>query len=106
MGYTTEDLEDTLVAADIDKASIARVVAAWGEQGDYAEWAGGFVLQREDGTFCYVSGWCDTSGWGCQSGVAVKELPDAFPINGLAEFHDDAWDFSPLDLNRWLHAEV
>lgn len=28
-----------------------------------------WILQLKDGTFTWVSGWCDYTGWDCQSGV-------------------------------------
>lgn len=43
---------------------VTRVTAAWGMNGDYSEWEGGFVGQVQDGRWFYLSGWCDTTGWG------------------------------------------
>jgi hypothetical protein len=49
---------------------IAEVFASWeSTDGDYAEWSGCAALRLKDGRFALVSGWCDTTGWGCQDGT-------------------------------------
>lgn len=96
----------------------SRVVAAWGtvpdrEGGTLGDWSGGFVMELVDGTFAYLEGWCDYSGWGCQDGAEVKRQAEPFDLEALkadvaARFHYDdvGWDMEPADLNRWLDAAM
>jgi hypothetical protein len=56
--YTTYDFEECMCDG------IIHVHAAWGIQGAFAEWEGGFLVEKKDGTFAYLTGWCDTTGWG------------------------------------------
>lgn len=92
---------------------VARVVEAWGVSPEgYGSWTGGFLLESTDGRWGYLTGWCDTSGWGCQDGVdwypfqtrpthaemiaATKPEPwSTVPL-------DDDWDPEPADLNKWV----
>ncbi len=96
--YTRYDFSETMRALGGDVAPV-KVLRAWGVCGDYAEWSGGFVLLLQDGRYAYVSGWCDTTGWGCQDGVDV-EYSDTLEGLGLPVYED--WDEEPADLNRWL----
>ena len=92
----TESLDRGFESKDPKPVSF---VKAWGRQGNCAEWEGGFVLRFGDGTYAYLSGWCDTTGWGCQDGVDVR-LADS--IEGLDLPVDVEWDEHPADLNIWL----
>lgn len=101
MSYTTYDFSESISGAGIAREDIESVEAAWGETGDYAEWSGGFVFRMRDGRRFYLTGWCDTTGWGCQDGTELAEiarddvLPD--PDNKVD------WDMHPADLNRFVH---
>lgn len=133
MSYTTYDFKETLSRVQIAPDLIDKVVAAWG-RGDGAgtdaghkkwspdgvtEWDGGFLMQMKDGTFLYITGWCDYTGWGCQDGVAlyrfakrpshedIRAAVEANPENTVTKEPDASeWDTEPADLNRWLVAPV
>lgn len=68
MSYALDDFTESLEKVGLDPLHILCVVAAWGENGDCAEWQGGFLMRAEiEGKgrpYVYLSGWCDTSGWG------------------------------------------
>jgi hypothetical protein len=34
-----------------------------------------WLLWLQDGTYAYVTGWCDYTGWGCQSGGEIEYYP-------------------------------
>lgn len=105
--YTLYDFTESLDS--IDPASIARVLAAWGEQGSYAQWTGGFLLEMKDGRYAYVDGWCDTTGWGCQDGrsetwfdsrPSEADLPEKDPYDERPPMTQ--WGDDPADLNRYI----
>jgi hypothetical protein len=104
--YTTYDLQATLDITSIEKEKIEKVIAAWGQDGDYGEWMGGFLLAMKSGNFIYIDGWCDTTGWGCQDGADASEyltqpkLAD-LPTSGYTRDPVE-WDFDPIDLNRYI----
>lgn len=123
MKYDLSDFVETVeIAAEregFDPKNIQRCVAAWGEQGSYAEWEGGFLLELRDGRYAYLSGWCDTTGWGCQDGVEVRYFPNEISLDGVraAEMSSKeewetfpplsaGWTIDPADCNRWLKGEV
>jgi hypothetical protein len=66
VGYSLYDFTETLDRlTDISPLKIGRVLAAWGHSPEgCGSWEGGFLLERAEGGVQYVSGWCDTSGWG------------------------------------------
>lgn len=104
MAFATYDFDETIKGSGIDRTDIKRAVAAWGENGDYAEWSGGFLLEMRDGKFIYVSGWCDTTGWGCQDGTERQDfdsLPDLSTLK--REYHEDAeWETTLPDLQKYI----
>jgi hypothetical protein len=100
MSYALYDYTETLNVCGVDPHNVKRVIASWGEQGDYAEWSGGFLLEMKDGRFAYASGWCDTTGWGCQDGANVTYF-ESEPERESLEDRVKDWDEEPSDLNRW-----
>lgn len=98
--YTRYDFSESLDRVRFDASQVCQVVQAWGLclEG-YADWEGGFVMRLRDGRFAYLSGWCDTSGWGCQDGA---DLVYADSLEGLGLPTDVAWDLNPADLNLWI----
>lgn len=98
--YTLSDLTESLRSANFDVTLLEQVVRAWGRSPEgYGSWEGGFVLKLCDGRFAYLSGWCDTTGWGCQDGA---ELTFADSLEGLDLPNDVEWDVAPADLNLWI----
>lgn len=107
--FTHYDFTESVAQADgFEMADIAKAIAAWGENGDYAEWFGGFLLHLKNGRFAYIEGWCNTTGWGCQDGVetwffdahpALTELQTTKPENV-------EWDCICADLNRVICGEI
>jgi len=77
----------------------------------FSEWEGGFLLKLEDGSLALLTGWCDTSGWGCQDGAEVQiySASDPVPETVKRETYQDGWppisewDENPEDLNKWIH---
>jgi hypothetical protein len=119
MSYTTYDLSESLQRVSIARDDIASVRAAWGYSPErYGSWTGGFLLAMKDGSFAYVSGWCDTTGWGCQDGADVERFAEMPKLEALdskvgspkGRFDDEAppaeWDIEPADLNRYVHGEI
>jgi hypothetical protein len=121
VSYAVYDFTESLACARRDNPGAApentdlvRCVAAYGDGGgrdtnDYEDWYGGFLVELKDGRFAYVSGWCDTTGWGCQDGASC-EFFDKEPNLGTLErrfYGDDGgptseWDRDPADLNKWI----
>lgn len=119
MAYDLYDFTESLERVSIPRDAVETVIAATGENGDYAEWSGGFLLKLKDGRYALVSGWCDTTGWGCQDGAYVRdydheptreELDTAWGedlYGSLAEaFQPEDFDETPADLNRFLVGEI
>ncbi len=129
MSYTTEDFAESLERVDVERSSIASVIAAWGtgsgmgeDAGHYrwsndgaTEWSGGFLFSLNDGRFAYLTGWCDYTGWGCQDGADIYHF-DARPtldeVRAVAHtdtYHqppmDAEWDTEPADLNLWIKSK-
>lgn len=59
--YTSDDFLYSMDRANIETDAVAQVLEAFGRNGDYGEWDGGFLLEMEDGTFAVLTG-----GWSCQ----------------------------------------
>ena len=108
MSYTRHDFSESMDRATITPEHIAKVIAAWGESD--GEWSGGFVLALKDGRFAYLTGWCDTTGWGCRDGASIAYFASCPAYQGFTQDDDNsnagpsaiAWDEAPADLNRWL----
>jgi hypothetical protein len=118
--YATYDLSESLdiarsrEGANISREDIETVHYAWGYSPEgYGSWEGGFILELKDGRFATLTGWCDTTGWGCQDGVEVEyhlSLPDA-----PTDLCSASWasppntpviaDHLPADLNRWVKGD-
>lgn len=69
MGYTDSDFSECISCANrdghpIQPEEIAAVEAAWGGPEEWDGWAGGFLLRLTDGTYAYLTGSCDYTGWG------------------------------------------
>lgn len=109
--YTRYDFSESMDRATITPDKIDSVIAAWGlSPNGYGSWEGGFLMKLKDGHYAYLTGWCDTTGWGCQDGANLEEfetLPD-----WKAWTREDwcpekrvcvlDWDEAPADLNKWL----
>lgn len=117
--YTVYDLSESMKQVPIEPAAVEGVVAAWGGSPEgYASWNGGFLMKLKDGRWLYLSGWCDTTGWGCQDGIstayfdAEPELEElqSMPKPDAESYSWDepcpAWDRDPADLNRFIRGEL
>jgi hypothetical protein len=110
MEFTSTDFAETLRRARFDlPAKPLSVLKAWGKNGDYSEWEGGFVLLLEDKSYAYITGWCDTTGWGCQDGftVTLGESIEALKLPLICDYSEEPipWaEGSPEDLNAWVRA--
>ena len=68
----TYSVHDAAQVEDITPERIARIDASYLNEGDYAETDLAALVELTDGTWAAVMAWCDTTGWGCQSGVQWK----------------------------------
>lgn len=113
--YTNTDFVESMRQTDLQPADVRVVWAAWGEAGSYSEWSGGFLLITTSDQYVYVTGWCDTTGWGCQDGVEVKKFDRPVTTDELGEnaqvgeypyrkLASTDWDLMPSDLNLTLDA--
>ena len=105
MSFGVYDFSESLNRVEIKEDDVKRVTAAWGTEGDYAEWEGGFLMEMKDGRWCYVEGWCDTTGWGCQDGAEVKWFTAEPELVGLTEKNAE-WESDPPDCARYLAGEI
>lgn len=122
MTYAVYDLHESLKRADLPRDTIKTVEAAWGGSPEgCASWEGGFLLHLKDNRWAYLSGWCDTTGWGCQDGYDVSfftarpelaSLASSFPKGTEGdpwqrwEKPAMGWDEQPEDLNRYVRGEI
>lgn len=113
MSYTVYDFSESLDRLNAVDHGFARedvrgCLAAWGETGDMAEWEGGFLLLLRDGRAAYLTGWCDTTGWGCQDGIQAAVVPAIDDAAGFVwpDGVPHALDTLPVDLNRFLRGEI
>ncbi len=110
MAYSMYDFSESLDRVGISPGDIEAVTAAWGDQGALAEWTGGFVFRLKDGRWAYLSGWCDTTGWGCQDGADVKWFESEPDVAAIVKSEWDKtvpeWDRDPADLNRFIRGEI
>jgi hypothetical protein len=108
VSFTAYDFVESLDRVDIKPSFVEHVLAAWGRSPEgYGSWEGGFLFRLRDGRFAYVSGWADTSGWGCQDGAQVQHFATEPSIGelrseGMSEPSAGEWDVAPADLNGWL----
>lgn len=106
--YTTYDFSESLDGAGVPIGTVRRVVAAWGESPEgFASWTGGFLLELCAGGYAYVTGWCDTTGWGCQDGTELHlfdVLPERCALPGTNA--STQWDEDPEDLNLIVRGET
>lgn len=113
--YSSYDFSETLnhVDSPISKADVKSVLYAYGYSIEgFGEWQGGFVMRLNDGRLVMLTGWCDTSGWGCQDGITFSELPEG-TLTGWSKFTNEhgtpvlaEWDVDPIDLNRYVRGEI
>jgi hypothetical protein len=126
MSYDLMDFTESLERSALKPTDIELVVAAWGmgdgmgeDAGHYrfsptgaTDWAGGFLMKLRDGTYAYLQGWCDYTGWGCRDGIDMVRYATQPALRDcrVALFAEppapSEWDHEPADLNRWLANEV
>lgn len=105
--YSLYDFTETIGRENIKPEDIKVVLAMHGRSSEgYGQWKGGFVMKMKNGKYVYVSGWCDTSGWGCRDGTTV-EYADQLTDLHLPVFYEYGtdlveWDKEPADLNKWI----
>lgn len=96
--YALYDFTETISGENIKPEDISKVVKAWGN-GIGTEWSGGFVLKLKKGGYCYVTGWNDYTGWGCQDGT---EITYGKTLKDLNLPKDQKMESNPIDLNLWI----
>ncbi len=103
MAYDLFDFTESLSRVGIKREQIKTVIAAYGNNGGYSEWEGGFLMELHDGRRAHITGWCDTTGWGCQDGAQVEYIHEADVFERLLQ---NDHDYKPVDLNRWVNGEI
>lgn len=53
-------------------AQVAECLQAAKQEGDYAETNVVGLFRLHDGRYALLTGWCDTTGWGCQDGGSIN----------------------------------
>lgn len=66
------DFNEAAKLAGLNLGDVAECISAGNRSGDYAETSVVAVLRMKDGRFALLTGWCDTTGWGCQDGGSVQ----------------------------------
>ncbi len=105
--YSLNDFAESLQRVKLPSPPF-EVIRSWGEGYQPGqEWSGGFVMKLADGTFAYLSGWCDYTGWGCQDGAHITLSPTIEGLDIGSNLHqqppsESSWDESPSDLNKWI----
>lgn len=104
MSFSSYDFSETIRGEAIDRESIKRVIAAHGVSSDgRCEWSGGFLFEMKDGRFCYVSGWCDTTGWGCRDGTEIRWFDSEPEIGTFDQQGSKAeWETTLPDLQKYI----
>jgi hypothetical protein len=111
MSFTTYDFDESLKGESIDRSAVKRAVAAWGYSPEgYGSWSGGFLLEMKDGRYAYITGWCDTTGWGCQDGTSIAYFDSEPPLESLkrdesSSYHDEPvgeWETTLPDLQKYI----
>jgi hypothetical protein len=69
--WTDWDLDACLDNNDIgiSPSDITAILAVWEGENDEDDWR--WIVQLTDGQFALIQGWCDYTGWDCQSGARV-----------------------------------
>ena len=49
----------------ITPVDVAAILAVWEGENDGDDWR--WIVQLTDGQFAFIQGWCDYTGWDCQS---------------------------------------
>jgi hypothetical protein len=71
----------------ISASDIEDVLAVWEGENDGADWR--WVVKLTDGRFAFIQGWCDYTGWDCQSNAfaTVHDSPQESAEQALT--HDN-----------------
>jgi hypothetical protein len=80
--------------------SIERVVAVWQGENDGDSWR--WVILLTDGRYAYLKGWCDYTGWDCQSGAASGFFEDPDTAIRLGVPGDPDGDDVKAELRRQI----
>ncbi len=80
-------------------AEIKRVLAVIEGERDGAHWH--WIVELEDGTFAYLNGWCDYTGWDCHSGLDVFEEPTLEAVlRQVGEAERDELTLQAMSINQ------
>ena len=63
------DLEQVLVLAGVPRDSIKDILAAVYGENDGADWH--YIVVFKDGSYGYLTGGCDYTGWDCQASATL-----------------------------------
>jgi hypothetical protein len=76
-----------------DMEDIARMIAVSEGENDGESWR--WVVQLKDGRYVFIEGWCDYTGWDCQSGASVTFSETAksacWAVLNTFFNYDEAW---------------
>jgi hypothetical protein len=101
--FTKRDFYECLQKVNLP-APVNYVQQAWGCEGNWKEWQGGFIVLLKDGKYSYISSWCSESGWGYQEkvSVAVGDIGIALEAAEQDRKIGVSWVLHPKDLNKWI----
>lgn len=79
------DWTEAFGCASVDPANIESVIASDEGQNDGESWIA--LFKMKNGTFCFLTAWCDYTGWDCQSGGDAYDNEDfrALLLNSVPE---------------------
>ncbi len=94
------DLEAALqhnIGEGLELDDIARAVCVKEGANDEENWI--WYVQTNDGRVAEIDGWCDYTGWDCQSGIDITFLSKEFTLDGAIETWRSKMDREMLDPN-------
>lgn len=117
MAYDLYDFTESMTQVDVNPGNVAACILGFGDSPEgYASWEGGFLLHMKAGEpYALVTGWCDTTGWGCQDGAQVDYFDHEPTLDEIRAAWTAAWggnaplddpDEMPTDVNRYLAGEI
>lgn len=94
------DLKQIMEYENVKKEDVKEVLACIFGENDGPGWH--YILEMKDGSYIYLTGWCDYTGWGCQDGsssVKGKTLDDIMDL-----VQDE--DYGHKDVRRQLQDQI
>lgn len=68
------DWKEAFYCAGVDFDAVDHVIASDEGENDDASWIA--LLWMKNGTYCFLTSWCDYTGWDCRSGGDAYDSED------------------------------